>query len=57
MTVVQDDAAELVAWLAPGTPLLRPVLPDGRELRSVPAVEIFRASVQCAATDGKAWAC
>lgn len=43
MRVVQDDEATLVAWLAPGTPLLRPVLPDGRELRSVPAVEMFRA--------------
>jgi len=43
MTVVQDDAAGLVAWLAPETLLLRPVLPDGRELRSVPAVEMFRA--------------
>jgi hypothetical protein len=28
MTVVRDDAAALVAWLAPGTPLIRPVLPD-----------------------------
>lgn len=43
MTVVRDDPVGLVSWLAPGTPLLRPVLPDGRELRSVPAVEMFRA--------------
>ncbi|MGH2401438.1 MAG: DUF402 domain-containing protein [Candidatus Limnocylindria bacterium] len=43
MTVVNDDATGLVAWLAPGTPLLRPVLPDGSELRSVPAVEMFGA--------------
>ena len=43
VTVVSDAASALVAWLAPGTPLLRPVLPDGRELRSVPAVEMFRA--------------
>lgn len=43
MTVVRDDADVLVAWLAPGTPVLRPVLPDGRELRSVPAEEMFRA--------------
>lgn len=41
--VVSDDADALVTWLAPGTPLLRPVLPDGRELRSVPAKEMFRA--------------
>ena len=43
MTVVRDDEAGLVAWLAPGTPLLRPVLPDGRELRSVPPVDMFGA--------------
>ncbi len=43
MTVVRDDAAGLVAWLARGTPVLRPVLPDGSELRSVPAVEMFAA--------------
>lgn len=43
VTVVRDDTVGLVAWLAPGTPLLRPVLPDGRELRSAPAVEMFRA--------------
>ena len=33
MTVVRDDADGLVAWLAPGTPLIKPVLTDGRELR------------------------
>lgn len=33
MTVVRDDAHGLAAWLAPGTPILRPVLPDGREIR------------------------
>jgi hypothetical protein len=43
ITVVRDDADGLVAWLAPGTPVLRPVLPDGRELRSVPSAEMFRA--------------
>ncbi len=43
MTVVQDDEVGLVAWLAPGTTILLPVLPDGRELRSVPPVEAFRA--------------
>ena len=41
MRVVRDDADGLVAWLAPGTPLLRPVLADGRELRSVPVAERF----------------
>ncbi|MDX6280652.1 MAG: hypothetical protein QOH03_1723 [Kribbellaceae bacterium] len=33
MTVVRDDADGLVAWLAPGTPLIKPVLHDGRETR------------------------
>jgi hypothetical protein len=41
MRVVQDDAAALVAWLAPGTPILRPTLADGAELRSVPLAERF----------------
>jgi hypothetical protein len=39
--VVRDDADGLVAWLAPGTPLLRPVLADGRDLRAVPLAERF----------------
>lgn len=39
--VVRDDAEGLVAWLAPGTPVLRPVLADGRDLRSVPLAERF----------------
>lgn len=43
VTVVRDDPDGLVAWLAPGTIMLRPVLPDGDELRSVPPVEMFRA--------------
>lgn len=41
MRVVRDDADALVAWLAPDTPVLRPVLADGRELRSVPAHQMF----------------
>jgi uncharacterized protein len=41
MRVVRDDAAGLVAWLAPGTPVLRPALADGAELRSVPLRERF----------------
>jgi len=41
MRVVRDDAAGLVAWLAPGTPVLRPTLADGRELRSTPLAERF----------------
>jgi uncharacterized protein DUF402 len=39
--VVRDDADGLVAWLAPATPLLRPVLADGRDLRAVPLAERF----------------
>jgi hypothetical protein len=33
MTVVRDDADGLVAWLAGGTPLIKPVLADGRDVR------------------------
>lgn len=39
--VVRDDADGLVAWLAAGTPLLRPVLADGSDLRTVPVAERF----------------
>lgn len=39
MTVVRDDADGLVAWLAPGTPVTRPVLPDGRGIREAPLLE------------------
>lgn len=41
MRVVRDDAAGLVAWLAPGTLVLRPALADGAELRSIPMAERF----------------
>ena len=41
--VVRDDADGLVAWLAAGTPLLRPVLADGSDLRAVPVAERFDA--------------
>jgi hypothetical protein len=44
MRVIRDDASGLVAWLAPGTPVVRPVLADGRDLRSVPADEMFAAA-------------
>ncbi|MBW3612720.1 MAG: DUF402 domain-containing protein [Chloroflexi bacterium] len=43
MRVVRDDADGLVGWLAPDTPVLRPVLADGRELRAVPAHDMFRS--------------
>ncbi|TDD50290.1 DUF402 domain-containing protein [Kribbella antibiotica] len=41
MTVVRDDADGLVAWLAPGTPILKTVLTDGRELRHAGPVGMF----------------
>jgi predicted RNA-binding protein associated with RNAse of E/G family len=41
MTVVRDDEDGLVAWLAPGTPLLKPVLADGREMRHAGPVAMF----------------
>ena len=40
--VVRDDAAGLVAWLAPGTPVTVAALPDGRPVRSVPTEQVFR---------------
>lgn len=36
MTVVRDDERELVAWLAVGTPVLKLVREDGRDLRADP---------------------
>lgn len=41
MTVVRDDEAGLVAWLAPGTPLIKPVLTDGREMRLAGPRDMF----------------
>jgi Protein of unknown function (DUF402) len=43
MTVVRDDEAGLVAWLAPGTPLIKPVLTDGREVRLAGPRDMFIA--------------
>jgi hypothetical protein len=39
--VVRDDADCLAAWLAPATPVLRPVRGDGGDLRGVPVEERF----------------
>ena len=39
--VVRDDAEGLVVWLASGTPVVRPVLADGRDLRKAPLAERF----------------
>lgn len=45
MTVVRDDADGLVAWLAPDTPVLEPVLADGgANIRSLPLDQRFRAT-------------
>jgi len=42
MTVVRDDADGLVAWLAPGTPLIKPVLAgDGGEVRLAGPRDMF----------------
>jgi hypothetical protein len=42
MTVVRDDDDGLVAWLAPGTTVVEPVLLDGSEIRSAPLDQRFR---------------
>lgn len=55
MRVVRDDAAGLVAWLAPGTPVLRPTLADGRELRSTPMAERFDSGRHGRATRLDRW--
>jgi len=39
--VVRDDERGLVFWLAPRTPVLRPVLADGRDIRDVPMSQRF----------------
>lgn len=41
LTVVEHRDDLLVAWLAAGTPVIRPVMADGREIRSVPLAERF----------------
>jgi len=41
MTVVRHDEAGLVAWLAAGTPLVKPVLTDGRDVRDAGLAEMF----------------
>lgn len=42
MTVVCDDADALVAWLAPGAPILRPGDAHGAEIRTLPLDQRFR---------------
>lgn len=41
MTVVRDDEDALVAWLAPGTPVIKPVLTDGRDMRYAGPLGMF----------------
>ena len=53
--VVRDDADGLVAWLAGGTPLLRPVLADGSDLRAVPVAERFDVHVHGRANRLDVW--
>ena len=55
MRVVRDDATGLVAWLAPGTPVLRPVLRNGADLRSVPLGERFDVERHGRATRLDTW--
>jgi hypothetical protein len=55
MRVVRDDDTGLVAWLAPGTPVLRPVLRDGGDLRSVPLEERFDVARHGRATRLDTW--
>lgn len=43
MTVVTHRDDLLVAWLATGTPVIRPVMADGREIRAVPLAERFES--------------
>ena len=43
VTVVRDDPELNVVYLAAGTPVRWPALPDGRDLRSIPPEEAFRA--------------
>ncbi len=53
--VVRDDADGLVAWLAAGTPVLRPVLADGRDLRAVPLTERFDVALHGRANRLDVW--
>jgi hypothetical protein len=50
VTVVQDDADGLVAWVAAGSPVLRKVLADGRPLRADMALAFSAETAQAEAT-------
>jgi hypothetical protein len=53
--VLQDDERALAVWLAPGTTVLRPVLGNGDELRSVPLAERFDLARHGRATRRDTW--
>lgn len=42
LTVVEERDDLLVAWLAPGTPVIRPALADGSDIRKLPLDELFK---------------
>ncbi|MDI2128860.1 DUF402 domain-containing protein [Yinghuangia seranimata] len=42
VTVVQDEPDQLAVWLAGGTRRVKPVLPDGSDIRTVPVDRRFR---------------
>jgi hypothetical protein len=50
MTVVRDDAQSLVAWLPPGTVILKAVLDTGEDLRTAPLTEMFLRQTSMART-------
>ena len=53
--VFRDDEAGLVAWLAAGSQVLRPVLADGRDLRAVPLGERFDSELHGRANRLDVW--
>jgi len=48
VTVVSDDPDGLVLWLAPGTPMIRSSLADGRRFADAPLAERFTTPVASA---------
>lgn len=44
MTVVEDGPEWLVLWLAPGTPVVRGLLADGSDFRTLPVAHRFLAA-------------
>jgi len=50
MTVVRDDAQSLVAWLPPGTAVLKAVLDTGEDVRAAPLPERYNRKFSMAKT-------